>query len=97
MGCTVISLASSGVRHRVKKSYFSRMAINSGKNRPAWRIIQTGGRSTVSPFNALKNKSFFIIFISPARLPIGQESGNLFNSTIIHFPRRGNLINLIYI
>jgi len=35
MGCTVISAANSGVSQRVKKSYLSRKALNSGKYLPA--------------------------------------------------------------
>src|SRR5690606_19997602 len=61
IGITVISVASSGVRHLVKKSYLSFNAMKSGRYLPAWRIIQTGGLSTVSPFNAFKKRSFFII------------------------------------
>ena len=34
-GCTVISAANSGVLQRVKKSYLSRKALNSGKYLPA--------------------------------------------------------------
>src|SRR5690606_33280048 len=61
IGITVISVASSGVRHRVKKSYLSFSFIKSGRYRPAWRIIHTGGRSTVSPFKALRKRSFLIL------------------------------------
>ena len=35
IGCTVISAAISGVLQRVKKSYLSRNAMNSGKYLPA--------------------------------------------------------------
>ena len=59
IGCSVISHASSGVWQRSKNPYFSRNTIYSGKYRPAWRIIHTGGRSTVSPFNVRSKRSFF--------------------------------------
>lgn len=51
-GCIVTSQASSGVWHMVKKSFCFRTARYSGKYRPAWRITQTGMRSTVSPLAA---------------------------------------------
>src|SRR5690606_545913 len=63
IGCTVISAANSGVLQRVKKSYFSFIAINSGKYLPACLIIHTGGLSTDSPFTAYKKRSYLIIIV----------------------------------
>ena len=47
-GCSVISQASSGVRHDARKSCCARSARYSGRYRPACRMIQTGVRSTGS-------------------------------------------------
>ena len=57
-GWRVTSQASSGVRHIVKKSCFSLTALNSGRYRPAWRMIQTGSGETCSPRAALRMESF---------------------------------------
>jgi hypothetical protein len=57
-GCRVTSQASSGVRHRVKKSTFSRTARYSGRYRPACRMIHTGGGpGTASPRQARKKRA----------------------------------------
>jgi len=44
IGCSVTSAAHSGVKHSLRKlPALSRSARYSGRYRPAWRIIQTGG------------------------------------------------------
>ena len=58
MGCSVISQASSGVLQISKKSCFFLTSLNSGRYRPAWRITQTGARSTRSPRAARRKRSF---------------------------------------
>ena len=59
----VILVAISGVWQRVKKSYFFFRAMKSGRYRPACRIIQTGGRVTVSPLSAFRKRLFFNIVL----------------------------------
>ena len=46
IGCSVTSAANSGVWTNSRNECFSFSARYSGKARPAWRISQTGGRST---------------------------------------------------
>src|SRR4029079_11304167 len=47
-GCSVTSAQSSGVPATSKKEWRSRIARDSGSERPAWRMYQTGVRSTGS-------------------------------------------------
>ena len=63
IGIMVISHASSGVWHLVKKSYFSFNFIKSGRYLPACLIIHTGGLCRSSPLRAFKNKLFLILSI----------------------------------
>ncbi len=52
-GCSVTSAASSGLKQRSRNPpAFSRTARYSGRYRPAWRIIQTGGTCFVLPCSA---------------------------------------------
>src|SRR5512143_2697657 len=55
-GWSVISQASSGVRHEARKSCRSRSSRYSGRYRPAWRMIQVGVRSTASPAQARRKR-----------------------------------------
>ena len=52
-GCNVTSAANSGTWISSRKVYFSLRARYSARQRPAWRISQTGGRSTGKHFRAL--------------------------------------------
>ena len=63
IGIKVISVASSGVWHLVKKSYLFFKVIKSGKYLPACLIIHTGGLSTASPLSALRNNGVLIFFM----------------------------------
>ena len=47
-GCSVTSAQSSGVPATSKNEWRSRIARYSGSERPAWRMNQTGVRSTGS-------------------------------------------------
>ena len=47
-GCSVTSAQSSGVPASSKNEWRSRSARYSGSERPAWRMNQTGVRSTGS-------------------------------------------------
>ena len=47
-GCSVTSAHSSGVFATSKKPWRSRISRYSGSERPAWRMNQTGVRSTGS-------------------------------------------------
>ena len=58
-GCKVTSAAISGfVAKAIKDPAFARTSRYSGKIRPAWRITQTGTRSTGWPNAARISKSF---------------------------------------
>lgn len=49
-GCSEISVATSAISERWRKvGYFLHRSRYTFMCRPAWRIIHTGGRSTVSP------------------------------------------------
>ena len=48
-GCRVISQANSGVRQAASMAVSARSARYSGRDRPAWRMNQTGSRDGVPP------------------------------------------------
>src|SRR5437762_11075296 len=55
-GCNVTSTASSGVCTSSTNEYVSLSRRYSGSARPAWRMSQTGGRSTDRHWQALENR-----------------------------------------
>src|ERR1700760_735185 len=62
-GSMVTSAASSGVLHISKNEYLFLISQYSFIKRPAWRIIQTGGRSVFSENAAFINNESLIFVI----------------------------------
>src|SRR6056300_1131462 len=90
-GCIVTSQANSVFLHKSRNDpACSRVARYSGKYRPAWRIIQTGVRSTGCLSKARRKRSFFKFdTLFPYRLLHVQVVENAFRC-LAAFPNRGD-------
>ena len=83
IGCRVTSAASAGVLHSSRNDTFLRTSRYSGRYRPAWRIIHSGGRGVARPRQASRNRDPVeggedteCFYLMPGHKPMGVESAD---------------------